>query len=123
MDETAKGPDSQASKPPESKTFGEPPNAAAEKETEPEPSEEEVGATSTAINAQITDALAIVNETNTAGASIIAAGGLSQVLANAMALAMLNAVQVQQNAQIVANAVVAASVRGIMSKISAGRPS
>jgi hypothetical protein len=120
MDKTATGLDSQASSPSESNALGDPPNKAAEAETETGEEEEET-ASNTAINAQITDALTIVNATNAAGASVVAVGGLSQVLANATALSMLNAVQVQQNAQTVANAVVAASVRGIMSKLHAGR--
>jgi len=82
--------------------------------------EEEVARS--AINSQIADALALTDSAAAAGAAIVAAGGSNQVAAHCSALAMLNAVSAQQNAQVTANAAVVAAVRGITAALRGGRP-
>lgn len=96
--------------------------------TDSTPSEDRVDDTQAApepqssLNNQIVDALALVTSTTVAGAEIVADGGLRQVAAHCAGLAMLNAVQAQQNAQVMADAVVAAAIRGIASALQGERP-
>lgn len=66
-----------------------------------------------ALNGMITDAMAEARRLASDHTGAITTGGFAPAAAESAALAMLNAVQAQQNAAITANAVVVAAVRGI----------
>lgn len=71
------------------------------------------GPGTTTINTQIVQAVEQICRNAVGRAGGIATAGLAQVTAQSTALAMLNAVQAQQNAQIAAGALVFAVVGGI----------
>jgi len=83
---------------------------------------EDVDSARSTINSQVADALALTDSAAVAGAVIVAAAEAHQVAAYCSALAMLNAVSAQQNAQLTANAAVVASVRGITAALRERRP-
>ncbi len=66
------------------------------------------------INSQITDAVAEAAAAVAAGTGPLAEASLAQVIAQAAGLAMLNAVNAQQNAYVTANATVLTTVSRIL---------
>jgi kynureninase len=74
----------------------------------------EPSAESDTVNAQVTDAVAFVDAASAGGAAEVAEGSLSQIIAQAAGLALLNAVNAQQQAYVTANATVLATVARIL---------
>jgi hypothetical protein len=72
------------------------------------------GADGSAVNSQAAESAALANAFSGEGAPVIAEAGLAQVAAQATGLALLNAVNTQQNAYVTANAAVAAIVSRIL---------
>jgi len=71
-------------------------------------------APTSAVNSQASESVAMTNGLSGDGAPVIAEAGLAQVAAQAAGLALLNAVNAQQNAYVTANAAVAAIVARIL---------
>lgn len=67
-----------------------------------------------AVNSQAGETVALANGLSGEAAPVIAEAGLAQVAAQARGLALLNAVNAQQNAYVTANAAVAAIVARIL---------
>jgi hypothetical protein len=72
------------------------------------------GGDGSAVNSQAAESAALANAFSGEGAPVIGEAGLAQVAAQATGLALLNAVNAQQNAYVTANAAVAAIVSRIL---------